>query len=96
MFARLWTYLLPLMPQHVLSRLIGACARVRVRWFKNTLIRAFVRAYRPDLSDALERDPLAYPSFNAFFTRALAPGVRPIEPHPATVVAPVDGTVSAI
>lgn len=43
-------------------------------------------AERPDLD--------SYRSFNDFFTRALAPGARPIDPAPDAVVSPADGVVS--
>jgi phosphatidylserine decarboxylase len=60
------------------------------------LIRAFVRGYRPRLEEAAEPDPLAYASFNEFFTRALRPGARPIARGTEAIVSPVDGTVSQI
>ena len=90
--ARLFVALQYLLPQHGLSRLVHALARARTHWVKNGLIRAFLRGFSPDLSDALETDPYAYPSFNAFFTRALAPGARPLAA--ADLVAPVDGAIS--
>jgi phosphatidylserine decarboxylase len=46
------------------------------------------------LSDAVERDPTAYASFNEFFTRALRDGTRPVDADPRAIVSPVDGTVS--
>ena len=46
------------------------------------------------MADALEPEPLRYPSFNAFFTRALRPGARPIDPDPRRIVCPCDGTLS--
>lgn len=92
--ARLFVALQYLLPQHALSRLVHTLARVRVRWIKNGLIAAFIRGFSPDLSDAAEQDPAAYPTFNAFFTRSLAAGARPIAPAEEAVVSPVDGTVS--
>ena len=83
-----------LLPQHGISRLVLAATRSRAPAFKNALIRLFVRGFRPDMSDAVEREPTAYPSFNEFFTRALRPGTRPIDEDPAAIVSPVDGTVS--
>jgi phosphatidylserine decarboxylase len=53
-----------------------------------------VRGFNPDMSDAVERDPTAYASFNEFFTRALRPQTRPIDEDPRAIVSPVDGTVS--
>lgn len=41
-------------------------------------------------------DPLGYPDFNRFFTRALRPGVRPIAPDSDTVVSPADGVISQV
>jgi phosphatidylserine decarboxylase len=58
------------------------------------LIRLFVRGFDPDMTDAVEREPTAYPSFNEFFTRALREGTRPVDPDPRAIVSPVDGTVS--
>jgi phosphatidylserine decarboxylase len=48
-----------------------------------------------NLDEAVQPDPDAYPSFNAFFTRALRPEARPVEPAPDALVSPVDGYVSA-
>jgi phosphatidylserine decarboxylase len=85
-----------LLPQHTLSRLVHALARVRWRGLKNCLIRAFMRSFRPDMGDARERQPLAYESFNAFFTRELAANARPQPQDLRAVSSPVDGTISQI
>lgn len=90
LFARL-QYLLP---HHLLCRIVYALTRSRVPWLKNGLIGAFTRAYRPRMSDALLSEPSSYASFNAFFTRELQPGARPIDPDPRRVVSPCDGTLS--
>ena len=84
------------LPQHAISRLIHAAARSQPPWFKNLFIREFSRLFRPDLSDALQSDPYAYDSFNAFFTRALRPDARPLPSDPAALACPVDGTISEI
>jgi len=83
-----------LLPQHGISRLVLQATRSRVTWFKNLLIRLFVRGFRPDMADAVETEPTAYPSFNEFFTRALRPGTRPVDTDARAIVSPVDGTVS--
>jgi phosphatidylserine decarboxylase len=83
-----------LLPQHGISRLVLAATRSRWPAFKNALIRLFVKGFRPDMSDAVEPLPTAYPSFNEFFTRALRPGSRPVDADPRSIVSPVDGTVS--
>src|SRR5258708_25574568 len=61
-----------------LSRLTAPLADLRLPGpLLRALMRAYIRAYGVDLSEAAE--PLtAFPSFNAFFTRRLRPGARPI------------------
>ena len=85
-----------LLPQHLLSRLIGVIARARSGWIRRPLIAGFVRGYRPELGDAVQPDPQAYPSFNAFFTRALRPGTRQPSPAALAIDSPVDGRISAL
>lgn len=59
------------------------------RW----MTRLFVWAYGVDLNEASR--PLSdYRSLEDLFTRELKPGVRPIDPTPAHLVSPVDGTVA--
>jgi phosphatidylserine decarboxylase len=90
----LWSQAQKALPQHALSRLLGRLARVRTPALKNTLNRAFVRAFAVDLSDARITRAQDYDSFNALFTRALVPGARPLAGDEATLVSPVDGTLS--
>lgn len=53
-------------------------------------LRLYVDKYGVDLDEMAE--PLdSYDSFNAFFTRALRPGIRPVDTDPQTLVSPVDG-----
>lgn len=85
-----------LLPQRRLTRLIYRLTRVRTPWFKNALIRGFVQRFRVNLAEALEPEPCAYPDFNAFFTRALKPGARPIALGDRVVCCPVDGAISQI
>jgi phosphatidylserine decarboxylase len=91
---RLFVGMQYLLPQHLLSRMMHALARSRIRPLKNLVIRGFLRFYAINLAEASQPDALAYESFNAFFTRALKPGVRPIDTAPGAVVSPVDGEVS--
>jgi len=86
--------LLSLLPQHGLSALMYRAARCRWRWFKNAFIRTIVRLYGVNLDEAADADPAHYDSFNAFFTRALKDGARPVDTAPASIVSPADGRVS--
>lgn len=91
---RLFVWLQYAIPQHRLSRLVFAAARVRMPWFKNLLTRAFLKLFSVDMAEAIEADPYRYPSFNEFFTRALRPDARPIAAGAAAIASPVDGMVS--
>lgn len=91
---RLFVGLQHLLPQHLLSRIVLRATRVRTRWFKDALIGGFLRLYDVDLAEALESDARRYESFNAFFTRALRPGVRDWPNAGDMARMPVDGTVS--
>jgi phosphatidylserine decarboxylase len=83
-----------LAPQKALSRMVHRATRWTWRPWKTLLIGWVVRGYRVDLADAAEPDPRAYPSFNAFFTRALRAGARPIAGDDAAWVSPADGRIS--
>lgn len=91
---KLFVLLQYLLPQHGLSRLVGRLTRVRARGFKNALIRGFIRIFRVDMTDARTTDADSFEHFNAFFTRALREGARPLPDHASDIACPVDGTVS--
>ncbi|WP_179540120.1 MULTISPECIES: archaetidylserine decarboxylase [Pseudomonas] len=85
-----------LTPHHLLSRLIGCAAECRAPWFKNRLITWFAKQYQVDMSEAQVEDPTAFEHFNAFFTRALKEGARPLDNLPGAVLCPADGAVSQL
>lgn len=94
--SRLFLLLQYLLPKHLLTALISHVSQIRVVAIKNRLIGAFVRAYDVDTEEANADVPQDYADFNAFFTRELKPGARPIDASGDSVVSPVDGAVSAI
>ncbi|HEY6984936.1 MAG TPA: archaetidylserine decarboxylase [Rhodanobacteraceae bacterium] len=83
-----------LLPHRFLSRLVRWATRWRFAPWKNFLIHRIVRHYDVNLDEAENPDPAAYPDFNAFFTRALKAGVRPIDADPDAVLCPADGRIS--
>ncbi|MDD9982542.1 MAG: archaetidylserine decarboxylase [Gammaproteobacteria bacterium] len=85
-----------LYPKHLLSWMMLRATRIRFAPWKNWQIRWFIRRYGVDLSVVSDPNPASYPHFNAFFTRALIAGARPLEGGPRTIVSPVDGTVAAV
>jgi phosphatidylserine decarboxylase len=96
MNSKLFIQLQKLVPQHGLSRIVGKFAASRKPFIKNRLIPWFVKRYKVDMSLAQETNPLAYPSFNDFFTRALRTDARPINLDANTIVCPADGAISQL
>jgi phosphatidylserine decarboxylase len=84
------------LPQHALSRGVRTLTRLHAGPLTRLGVRAFVGAFDVDLSDAESAPPAGYPNFNAFFTRALKPGARPLDARPSTLLSPVDGTLSQL
>ena len=82
------------LPHRLLSRIVYRATRWTWRPWKNFLIGRVVAGYRVDMSEAQQPDPFAYPSFNAFFTRALKSGARPAPADPRAVACPADGRIS--
>jgi len=93
---RLKSWSLYPLPQHAISRFTFRLTRIETPWFKNALIRWFADSYQVDWQEASQHRPEDYRSFNAFFTRALQPGARPLAAGEHTVVSPADGRISQL
>lgn len=82
------------LPHRLLSALARRLAYSQRPALKQWLIDTVVRRFGVDLSEAAQPDATAYPSFNAFFTRALRPGARVPDPDPRAILMPADGRIS--
>lgn len=82
-----------LLPKHILSRLIAKIANCRLHLIKNFIINLYCKFYPIDMTDAVESNPLNYPTFNDFFIRALKPDARPLASDAKTIISPVDGKI---
>ncbi|NQZ29651.1 MAG: phosphatidylserine decarboxylase [Oceanospirillaceae bacterium] len=92
---QLFILLQKILPQHLISRIVGAFAQSTHPVIKNQFISWFVARYNVDMSQAKEEDPSSYESFNAFFTRALKDDARPIDVN-SGLVFPADGAISQL
>ena len=81
-----------LTPNHAINVFAGWVAGHERGWVTTKIIRWFVRKYGVNMDEALNSDIASYASFNDFFTRALAPGARPLAS--ADLICPVDGAIS--
>lgn len=91
---KLKSWPLVLLPHQLLSRIARRATRWRARWWKEPLIRLFIRHFRVDMSCAEHPEASDYPDFNSFFTRALHPDARSLPDAPQVIASPVDGCVS--
>jgi len=85
-----------LLPHRALSRVVYWATRWTWKPWKDFLISRVVSAYRVDMDQAVVADPGTYPTFNAFFTRALKPGARPLPQDPLALACPADGKISQL
>ena len=83
-----------LMPKRAMTVFAGHCAGSETAWWTRNVIPWFIRRYGVNMDEAADPNPANYPTFNAFFTRALKDGVRPLAD--AAWVCPVDGAVSQL
>ncbi len=85
--------LLYLVPKNWLSRFVGVLVGRRWPLGLHRVVRdAMIRAFKPDVTEAelpLDR----YDTWQAFFTRRLKPGARPLDA--AALVCPVDGMLTS-
>ena len=83
-----------LLPKMALTTMAGWLAHWRGGRFTHAFIQWFVAKYQVNMQEAAEPDIRSYASFNAFFTRALQVGARPLAD--AAFVCPVDGAISQL
>lgn len=83
-----------LLPKQHLTTFAGHVAGAEAGPITTGLIRWFVGKYDVNMGEAQNPDINSYASFNAFFTRALKPGARPLAD--AAFVSPVDGAISQL
>ncbi len=81
-----------LLPKRALTVFGGWVAGGKWGTVTTGIIRWFIKRYRVNMAEAANEDISSYDSFNAFFTRALKPGTRPLAT--AAYLCPVDGAIS--
>lgn len=78
------------------SRALGRLSDLELpAWALVPLVRAYSRLYGVRLDEAAGA-PDTYATFNAFFTRRLKAGLRPVDASPGSVVSPSDSRLSVI
>ena len=82
------------LPHRLLSSLARALAYSDSPRISRWLIDTVTRRFGVNLGEAANPDPRSYPTFNAFFTRALREGVHVADPDPRALLMPADGRVS--
>ncbi|WP_027405268.1 archaetidylserine decarboxylase [Aquaspirillum serpens] len=83
-----------LLPKRALTVFAGRIAAAEAGHLTTALIRWFVQRYQVNMNEAANPDIASYQSFNAFFTRPLKVGARPLAK--ADFISPVDGAISQL
>lgn len=84
------------LPKKIISRLAGKLASAEMGRATEILIENFIKYYHVDMKEAEIENISEYKSFNAFFTRALKKGLRPIVSKENAIAEPADGTISEL
>lgn len=93
---KLFILLQHILPQHLISRAVGAIAECKTPWVKDTFIGWFAKRYRVNMAEAKIEDLRQFPNFNAFFTRELKPDARQFDLEADSICSPADGAVSQL
>lgn len=93
---RLFILMQYLLPQHLISRLVGMLAASELAIVKNTLINLFIKRFKVNMAEAQRQHAKEFASFNDFFTRSLKPDARKIDTNPEHLACPVDGAISQL
>ncbi|GLR72526.1 archaetidylserine decarboxylase [Agaribacter marinus] len=83
-----------ILPKHLISRFLGFIAEKELGVITQSLIKLFIKAFNINMQEAQLESPSDYKTFNAFFTRPLKEGIRPIDENANALCHPVDGAVS--
>ncbi len=84
--------IIQLMPRERITRLVGKLTDASVpEAVERLAVGLYSKAYDVDLTGCVV--PSRWGSFDAFFTRSLEPGARPLEGDESTFVSPCDGRV---
>lgn len=82
------------LPHRLLSSAARCLAYSENPAIKQRLIDTVIEKFGVNMQEAANPDPRSYPSFNAFFTRALKPGARQPDANPQALLVPADGHIS--
>lgn len=85
-----------LVPQHLLSRLVGKIAASEIYWVKNLFITQFIKKFGINMQEAKYKKADDFPTFNDFFTRELEEDAREFNEQEGGILSPADGAVSQL
>lgn len=87
--------IMSLLPLKAISRAWGWFNELTIPYYlRGPSFRFYSWLFGVNISEAVEDDIRVYPNLGEFFYRQLRPGMRPLDPNPAAIVSPSDGTIS--
>ena len=88
--------LLRVLPRTAINRAMGRLCDLNLHpKVASTVVGLYSRAYGVNLEES-EAPEGAFESFDAFFTRRLRPGMRPMHADESAIVSPADGSVEGL
>jgi len=91
---KLKSWPLVILPHQLLSRFVRVVTRWQASWWKNPLIKLFIRHFNVNMTEADAPSAEDYTDFNSFFIRSLKPSARSFPDDPMVIASPVDSCVS--
>lgn len=73
---------------------MGWLANSKNKFIKNSFIKIFCYFYQINMAEAVEQNPLNYPTFHDFFIRRLKLNARAIASDKNSIASPADGVIS--
>ncbi len=87
--------ILRMLPRAGIGRVVGRLAEQPLAApVGRAVVGLYSRAYAVTVDDCLQQT--GWSSFDAFFTRQLRPGARPVDSDPRTVLSPADGRIESV
>lgn len=89
--------ILRILPRARITRAVGRLSDLELPpVIAAAVVGLYSRAYRVELNDAVATPSGVYPSFDAFFTRPLKEGLRPLPADESAIISPADGRIADI
>ncbi|MCV2518555.1 MAG: archaetidylserine decarboxylase [Candidatus Lightella neohaematopini] len=85
--------LLSIIPKHLLTKIFGKIASLKLGCITHLIIKLFIYIYSINTNEIKEKNITKYCTFNDFFTRLLKDNARNFDNKEFTIILPADGYI---